>query len=116
MVKDDAIFMGHMLEYALLVAETIEGYAEEDLVRSRDLLHLVVYRLHVIGEAARNVSVETQRLHPEMPWSEVIALRNRLIHGYFDINASVVFKIASGELPGLITVLKAVVPSEYQAE
>lgn len=116
MIKDDDIFLGHMLEYARLVTKTIKGHAEGDLNSDPDLLHLLVYRLSVIGEAARNVSDVTRKRHPELPWKEVIALRNRLAHGYFDINSAVVYRIVSDEIPQLIELLKTIVPSEYQTE
>lgn len=113
-MADDGLFLGHMLEYALLVQKTLAGRSLEHLIGDRDLLHLAIYRLHVVGEAARNVSEDTRRKYPEIPWSEIIALRNRLVHGYFDINVAVVYNIVDAELPALIASLQKITPTDYQ--
>lgn len=58
--------------------------------------------LEVIGEAANSVSKEFQRDHPELPWQQMIATRNRLIHGYRDIDPDIVASIARKNLPTVI--------------
>lgn len=70
---------------------------------ARSTLHksAVVRELGVIGEAANKVSSETKERFPGIPWDQMIGMRNRLIHGYFDIDYSIVWDVAKKELPKL---------------
>jgi uncharacterized protein with HEPN domain len=64
--------------------------------------------LEIIGEAANSVSEETQRAHPRVPWRKMVGLRNRLIHGYFNVNLDVVWDTVRNDLPDLIPALEEV--------
>ena len=77
---------------------------EEDRMR----LLAIVRLLEVIGEAANGVSEEFQREHPELPWQQMIATRNRLIHGYRDIDPDIVASIARTNLPTVIAALEPI--------
>jgi uncharacterized protein with HEPN domain len=67
------------------------------------MLNLSVVRLvEILGEAANGVSPELQEAHPEIPWLELRGTRNRLIHGYFDVDNDIVWQITSSNLPELI--------------
>ena len=63
--------------------------------------------LEIIGEAAKQVTTETRTAHPEIPWREIAGTRDRLIHGYFDVDLDVVWSIATGDLPGLVESLES---------
>ena len=56
----------------------------------------------MIGEAANTVSKETQAGHPEIPWRKMSGLRNRLIHGYFNVNLDIVWDTLRQDLPPLV--------------
>jgi len=71
------------------------------------LLFAVVRAIEVLGEAAGKVSDETRSVAPGIPWSSIVGMRNRLIHGYFDIDAEIVWKTVVDELPGLAQQLRA---------
>jgi len=62
----------------------------------------------VIGEAANAVSSEVQQAHPEVPWRKMAGLRNRLIHGYFNVNLDIVWDTLRGDLPPLVEQLARV--------
>ena len=61
----------------------------------------VIYHLQVIGEAARAVSESLRDRHPEVPWPQIIALRNILVHEYFGLNMEQVWTMMSKDLPAL---------------
>ena len=71
------------------------------------LLLSLVKALEMIGEAASKVTVETRESFPEIPWSEIVAMRNRLIHVYFDINVDIVWQTVIDDLPALESKLQA---------
>lgn len=83
--KADAIRIRHMLDAAKEAVSFAEGHAREDLEHNRMLVLSLVKSVEILGEAAAKVSSETQQRFPSIPWLNIVAMRNRLIHGYFDI-------------------------------
>jgi uncharacterized protein with HEPN domain len=65
--------------------------------------------LELIGEAATGVSSELREQEPDVPWVKIIALRNRLIHGYFDVDLDIVWDTIQTRLPSLIETIEAVI-------
>jgi uncharacterized protein with HEPN domain len=65
--------------------------------------------LEVLGEAANRIPSDEQKRHSEIPWSEIIGLRNRLIHGYDSIDLDILWQIVSEDLPLLIQALEKIV-------
>jgi len=61
----------------------------------------VVRQLGIIGEAARNVSSDCRHMHHEVPWSEIIGMRNRIIHEYFNVDLTIVWEVVQNDLPQL---------------
>jgi len=61
------------------------------------LLFALVRAIEIIGEAASRVSIETRSVAPAVPWSTITAIRNRLIHAYFDINRDILWKATRPE-------------------
>ncbi len=98
-----------MLDHAREAVTLIKNRSRADLDSDR-LLNLGLVRLlEIVGEAARRVPGEIQRAHPEIPWPEIVGLRNRLIHGYGSIDFDVVWQIVAADLPPLIAALEMIV-------
>ena len=57
--------------------------------------------LQIIGEAARGVPEDVRALVPEVPWSNIIGMRNILVHGYFDIDTDIVWNAATHDVPAI---------------
>lgn len=100
----------HMIDAAESAAQFMAGRQRSDLDQDRMLLFAVVRAIEVIGEAAGKVSAETRSTLPGIPWSAVVSMRNRLIHGYFDIDTEIVWKTVKDELPSLLIALRAANP------
>lgn len=79
-----------------------------DLEQDRMRLLAIIRLLEVIGEAANDISAQFRQEHPELPWRQMIATRNRLIHGYRDIDPEVVARIAQANLPTVISALEPI--------
>jgi len=114
MIKDDAIYLEHMLSYANNINRKISKTTKGAFELDQDLKDLVVYRLQVIGEAARQVSQSFKKLHPQIEWTDIIGLRNRLVHGYLDVDYDIVWDIVTVDLPKLITELEKIIPLEEE--
>jgi uncharacterized protein with HEPN domain len=68
----------------------------------------VIRELEVLGEAAKRLSAEFRGSCPEIPWKQVAGMRDRLIHGYDDIDLETVFRVATEEVPGFFVVLRRI--------
>ena len=98
----DAAHLGHMLDHAREARAIVQGRTRTDLDRDR-LLNLALVRLlEIVGEAANRVSSAGRADHPDIPWTEVVGLRNRLIHGYDQVDFDILWQIVTGDLPPLI--------------
>ena len=103
---EDKVRLRHMLDAALEIRQYVQYSVREDLNQDRKLVHSLVRLFEIIGEAANQVSEELRENVPDIPWSVIIAMRNRLIHAYFSINLDVVWSTSKDDIPSLITELK----------
>ena len=62
----------------------------------------VIREFEILGEAARKVSQRTQKQFPKLPWKQLVGMRNRLIHAYFDVSYDIVWKTVKDHLPDFI--------------
>jgi uncharacterized protein with HEPN domain len=105
-MADDRARLTHMLQYAQDAQTFAQGRDRDDLDTDRMLYLAVLRALEVIGEAAAHVSQPLQDQHPEIPWAQIIALRNRLIHGYDAVDADRLWQILTSDVPKLISDLQ----------
>ena len=105
---EDAVRIRHMLDYSQEAVALSVGRARPDLDLDR-LYNLAMTRLvELIGESATHLSESTRHAHPQIPWPQIIALRNRLIHGYDQINFDILWDIIEIDLPPLIAQLERI--------
>ncbi len=70
------------------------------------LVFALMKDVEILGEAASRISKDAQSSAPEIPWANIIGMRNRLIHAYFDINLDILWQTVSKDLPELAAALK----------
>jgi uncharacterized protein with HEPN domain len=102
-----------MLDHALEVVAMTKGKKRADLDKDRQLNLALVRLLEIIGEAASRAPKEEQARYADISWSEIISLRNRLIHGYDTVDFDILWQIVSQDLPGLIESLRKVLDKEF---
>lgn len=83
----------------------------KDLDVNRTVLSAVVRELEIIGEAANSIPESFRKKYPEIPWKQMIAMRNRLIHAYFDVDHDIVWITTNDYIPPLIQQLEIVLNS-----
>lgn len=108
MFKDNEVRLRHILDAAREAVSFAEGHHRKDLDTDRKLNLSLVRLLEVIGEAARGITSEFRREHPELPWKSMVGMRDRLIHGYFDVNLDVLWETVKNDLPPLIDKLEQI--------
>ena len=106
MNESDVIRLRHMLDAAREALSFIAGRSSEDLSRERMLVLALVKEIEIIGEAASRMSDESRKTLQRIPWPKIIAMRNRLIHAYADVDLSIVWDTLTGALPELLRELE----------
>ena len=91
MQPDDQVRLRHMLDAANDAIEFASGQTRTSLDANRMLTLSIVKCIEIVGEAANHVSPAAQASCSGIPWSDVIAMRHRLIHGYYDIDPDIVW-------------------------
>ena len=102
----DRIRLQHMLDHAAEALNMIQGRNREDLDNDRQLNLSLVRLLEIVGEAASRTSESTRSSHSELPWIQIIGLRNRLIHGYDEVDFDILWTILQEDLPPLVMELE----------
>ena len=112
MRKDDVVRLRHMLDAATEAASFAKNKNRTSLDADRQLVLSLVKSIEIIGEAAANVTTECREALPHIPWRDIISMRNRLIHAYFDINLDILWKTVIEDLPPLIAKLEEIIEVE----
>ncbi len=102
MKNDDDIRLRHMLDAAIEALRFTSGRQREDLEADRQLTWALIKAIEIIGEAAGQLSEETKTENSNIPWRDIIGMRNRLVHAYFDINLDILWKTVIDGLPPLL--------------
>ncbi len=100
-----------MVDATVLAGDFVDGMAFEDFLADKRTQQAVLMNLIIIGEAAtRLISVEPLFVacHPGVPWTGMKGMRNRVVHGYFEINLQMVWETVRDELPKLHAQLIAI--------
>ncbi len=98
-----------MIGAAETARDFISGRTRRDLDTDLMLVFALVRAIEIVGEAASRVSAATRQVTADIPWTLIVSMRNRLIHGYSDINHEVVWKTAMEELPELLPKLRVLI-------
>lgn len=89
MPKSDRVRLQHMLDAAREAIAFAQAARRENLEHDRKLTLALVKDIEIIGKAAYQVSETTRARFPEIPWQDIIGMRHRLVHAYFDIDLDI---------------------------
>jgi uncharacterized protein with HEPN domain len=109
--RESAVRLRHMLDHAREAVTMAKDKTRDDLYTDRMLNLAVVRLLEIVGEAASRTPVDERAQHPDIPWSQIVGLRNRLIHGYDSVDFEILWQIVNHDLPALIVALEQIVSS-----
>jgi len=105
MLKDDAVYVGHMLDMARQARELVASRTRADYGRSA-WRWLTLCR--TFGEAARRVSPRLQKVHPDIPWRNIVGIRHKVVHDYFYVDYDIIWDVVTSDLPELKQKLAAI--------
>lgn len=104
-------YLDHIQQAAIDARSFVEGLTKEDFLADKRSQQAVIMSFIIIVEAATKVMdgyAKFTQAHPEVPWRSMRNMRNRMAHGYFDINLDVVWETVQEWLPTLLRQLPAV--------
>lgn len=104
--ESDVVRIRHMVGACREAMTFCQGRDRSDLDSDRMLARAVVKAIEIVGEAASKVSAETRSGMPGVPWAEIVTMRHRLTHTYFDIDLDIVWNTTTLDLPPLVSDLE----------
>jgi len=108
MNPDDLVRLQHMLDAAQQARTFMIGEDRKSLDADQKLVFALVRAIEIVGEAASRISFEFRDSHPQLPWPQIIGMRNRLIHAYFDVDLDQLWSTLDDDLPPLIHELEKI--------
>ena len=103
---DDLTRLKHIRDSATEALSFVNNRTREDLDCDRMLSLALVRLIEIIGEAANNISESCQTKYAKIPWRQIIGMRNRIIHAYFDIDLDIVWQVITHDLDYLLIEVK----------
>ena len=110
--KNDFIRVRHMVDAIQEALSFVKGKTRMALERDRMLALSLIKEIEIIGEAASKISGAFQKTYPHIAWAEIVEIRNRLIHGYFDVDLNILWNTVIKDLPPLVKDLKRILKTK----
>ena len=110
--RDELIRVRHMLDFARKAVQFNKGKTRADLDTNEILAFATIHLIEMLGEASRTLSDEFRQQYPEVPWDMISGTRNRLAHGYIDVDLDIIRVIVTKDLPPLIIRLRRILKQE----
>lgn len=99
MIKDDAVYVRHILDAINQIEEYVAGFDYERFLGNRLVQDGVIRQFEIIGEATKNLSSDLKDRYPHVPWKDIAGMRDKLIHQYFGVDLSAVWETVVLDLP-----------------
>ena len=91
----------HIIQAIARIRRSVDGISKEDFFANEDKQGNVVRCIEIIGEAANHIDAEIIKSNPDVPWPSIIGMRNNLIHGYNEVNYTLVWAVIENDLSKL---------------
>jgi len=109
--RETGVSLRQMHDYGREAMDMVRDRARADLDTDRMLNLALVRLLEILGEAAGRVPQEDRARYPQIPWIQLVNLRNRLIHGYDQVDFDILWQILTPDLPPLVDELETILSS-----
>jgi len=95
------LFLRDIFESIEKIETYVKGISFDEFMDDAKTQDAVVRNLEIIGEASNKIPKDIQHRYTEIPWTQIVGMRNRLIHAYFVVDHEIVWEIITKELPEL---------------
>lgn len=101
MKKDELLYFLHIRDAIKKISEYSSDVDEQNFLKNTMLQDALVRQIEIIGEASNKISINTRNKYKNVPWKQIIGMRNRIIHEYFGVRLDVVWDTVRNNIPGL---------------
>jgi uncharacterized protein with HEPN domain len=112
MSKGDDVYVGHMLETARKIGSRAQRLDRAEFDADEDVRLALAHLVQILGEAASRVSQAFCDEHPEVPWREIVGMRNKIVHDYMGLDFDVVWQVVAEDIAPLRDALERMVGQE----
>jgi uncharacterized protein with HEPN domain len=102
----DRVRLQHLFDALNSAIRFARGRERADLDTDEMLFFALVRAVEIAGEAASQITADTRAKMPDLPWTSIVGMRNRLVHAYFDINRDILWTTVTEAAPPLVERLK----------
>lgn len=106
MKRKQSLYLNDITNAIEAILKFVDGMTSDEFKSDDRTFSAVIRKLEIIGEASKSISSEVAMTHPEIPWSVLARMRDKLIHGYFGIDADVIWKTVKEDLPVILPFVK----------
>ena len=104
--RDDSVYLQHILEAIAQIQTYTSGMDKPAFLATRLVQDGVIRQIEIIGEASKNLSLETRSLATGVPWKDIAGMRDKLIHQYFGVDPHILWDTSKIDLPASKQLLK----------
>jgi len=109
MPKNEKVYVGHMLDTAQKAMDALKDKSRPQFDQDEILKAGVSYFIKTIGEAASTISEEFRDQNTDIPWTDILGMRRKIVHDYLTVDFDVVWDVVKTELPPLVSKLQKIV-------
>jgi uncharacterized protein with HEPN domain len=97
----DLTYLGDVLDAIKRIEGYLRGVDKDAFQKNLMMQDAVMHQIEIIGEASNNISEEFQERHLELPWMQMRAIRNKIVHDYREVNLNIIWDTVKNDLPSL---------------
>lgn len=112
--RDFRVSLDDMAEALDKIMEYVDGISEAAFEKNTEKQDAVIRRIEVLGEAVKNIPEHIRQKYPDIPWRSIAGMRDVVIHQYFGVTISLVWKVATSDAPFLREQIEKILQEEQE--
>ncbi|RLC61046.1 MAG: DUF86 domain-containing protein [Chloroflexi bacterium] len=114
MKRDCCVYLRDILDAFYNARQFVEGLSYKKFVTDRKTISAVVRELEIVGEATKQLPASVRKKYPDVPWSDMAGMRDKLIHFYFGVDMEIVWETVKARIPDLEPLIEDVLSNLEQ--
>ncbi len=106
--RNEALYIKDILTAIKNIENYTQGISFKKFLNNQMIIDAVIRNLEIIGEAAKNLSSETRHSRPDIPWEDIVGMRNKIAHEYFGVDIEIIWETIQESLPELKKMMRRI--------